>query len=225
MAGETTLEFVPGKGEPLICGLELSAEDPDRITAITPEDVLRSLKLDRAEVVTLPEQWIFKLDAEDKGVKGRWADPALDVSDWKPIRTDKDKGWNGQGFDNPTPAYGWYRIKLPLTKKQLEGKKHLYLHFGAADEDAYVYLNGRMIFEHSGATTGLPIEDIWTTPFSVPLKSDFNRNGENWLVVRVRNTSGMGGLWKPVHVVLNDKELSPGQLKKLFKIRGWPGSG
>jgi len=37
---------------------------------------------------------------------------------------------------------------LPLTEQQA-AVRFKYLYFGACDEDAWVYLNGRQIFDHS----------------------------------------------------------------------------
>ena len=47
----------------------------------------------------LPEDWKFKIDPDNKGVAGRYFGTELDVADWVSIRTDIDKGWDGQGFE------------------------------------------------------------------------------------------------------------------------------
>ena len=201
----------------------IRAEMARRITALGglggPDSVLAGIDVDKVQIVTFPEPWLFKLDHDNRGVKQRWFAPDMDVSDWKPIRTDLNKGWDGQGFANPVPGYGWYGARLPLSEGQLR-TKFVYLYFEAADEDAYVYLSGRKIFEQSVESTGLRASELWTTPFSVPLHPHLNRQGQDMLVVLVRNKQGgMGGLWKQVHVVLSDRQLSPEQLNALFQIR------
>ena len=176
----------------------------------------------------MPEPWPFKIDTQDQGVKGRWFDPAVDHSQWARIRTDQEMGWDKQGFGGEqTVGYGWYRAPLPLTAAQL-AKPFKYLYFEASDEDAWVYVNGRQVFEHSVASTGLPTEALWLTPFAVPLTGvgpegrmietvDLGR--KNLLAVRVYNSQAMGGLWKPVHLILSDDQLNSEHLAALIKMR------
>ena len=61
------------------------------------------------------------------------------------------------------------RARLPLAKKDLR-MKYKYLHFGAVDEEAWLYLNGKLFFEHTVESTGFMPEELWITPFIVPLK-------------------------------------------------------
>jgi len=63
----------------------------------------------------------------------------------------------------------------------------------------------------------LPSE-IWLAPFIVPL-AGVEVRGADPLSVRVRNTGGMGGVWKPVHLILSDRELTDQQLHALIALR------
>jgi len=194
----------------------------------TPAEWLAEIDLETVEVTTMPEPWPFKIDTKDEGVKGRWFDPAVDHSQWARIRTDQEKGWEKQGFGgDQTVGFGWYRAPLPLSDAQLK-KPFKYLYFEASDEDAWVYVNGKEVFEHSVVSTGLPPEDLWLTPFVVPLTGvgpegravktvDLHNN--NLLAVRVYNSQSMGGLWKPVHLILSDDQLSNEHLAALIKMR------
>ena len=47
---------------------------------------------------------------------------------------------------------------------------------------------------------GLISWEIWRLPFTVPLTGHELRGGDA-LAVRVKNTDGMGGVWKPVHLI------------------------
>ena len=189
---------------------------------------LADIDIEKVEVRTMPEPWPFKIDTKDEGVKGRWFDPALDHSQWARIRTDQEKGWEKQGFGgDQTVWYGWYRAPLPLSDAQLK-KPFKYLYFEASDEDAWVYVNGKQIFEHSVTSTGLPPEDLWLTPFVVPLAGvgpegrmieTVALKQENVLAVRVYNSQSMGGLWKPVHLILSDEQLSSEHLAALIKMQ------
>ena len=181
---------------------------------------LAGIDRSKLQIITFPEPWRFKLvpaafqgrtppDA-DPGTLEKWFDPATDDGQWVPVRTDtKEKGWGQES------GYGWYRTKLPLTAQDAKKGKFKYLYFGACDEDARIYINGQQVFEHSLLTTGLLPEQIWLVPFVVPLK-DVKLSGDDLLAVRVINTEGMGGIWKPVHLILSDQELTKQQVKALM---------
>ena len=179
--------------------------------ALPPEEILKGIDLDRVRIIAFPEPWRFKMDADDQGVDEKWFDPATDDNTWGTLRTDvKDKGWGND------PGFGWYRTRLPLTRQEA-GKTFACLYFEACDEDAWVYLNGEEIFEHSGETTGLLISEIWLTPFVVPL-NDVTLRGEDLLAVRVYNSTGMGGVWKPVHLILSDQQLTEEHVEALVNL-------
>ena len=185
---------------------------------LTPQQVLAGLDLDKIKIVTLPEPWAFKIDTKDDGVAGKWFDPGIDDSQWAKIRSDKELGWDKQGFGgDQTVGYGWYRARLPLGAEDA-ARKAQYLYFEAVDEDAWVYVNGRQLFEHSVESTGMPPSEIWLTPFSVSLEGAELR-GADLLTVRVHNGEAMGGVWKPVHLVVSDRGLTPDQLQALVGLR------
>ena len=214
----------------------IRSEMAERIVALldlgyqirSPAQWLADIDLEGVEVVTMPEPWPFKIDTQNEGVKGRWFDPSVDHSPWARIRTDREMGWDKQGFGGAqTVGYGWYRAPLPLSEAQLK-KPFKYLYFEASDEDAWVYVNGRQVFEHSVASTGLPTEALWLTPFSVPLTGvgpegrmieTVALGRKNLLAVRVYNSQAMGGLWKPVHLILSDDQLNSEHLAALIKMR------
>ena len=84
------------------------------------------------------------------------------------------------------------------------------------------------MFEHSVASTGLPTEALWLTPFSVPLTGvgpegrmieTVALGRKNLLAVRVYNSQAMGGIWKPVHLILSDDQLNSEHLAALIKMR------
>ena len=192
---------------------------------LPPEQALAGIDRDKVRIIVFPEPWRFKLvpvasatlqgtnppDA-DQGTTEKWFDTATDDSQWGPMRTDtKEKGWGQE------TGFGWYRTRLPLTAQDAQ-RKYKYLYFGACDEDARVYINGQQVFEHSVQTTGLLPEQIWLVPFVVPLK-DVTLRGNDLLAVRVVNTEGMGGIWKPVRLVLSDQELTTQQVKALVELK------
>lgn len=175
------------------------------------EKLLAGVDLRRVKIVQFPEPWKFRLDPTSAGVKGNWYLPSVDDSKWGTLRTDTEaKGW---GSDMGS---GWYRTRLPLTAAQVKAGKFHYLYFGANDEDTWVYLNGKQVFEHSYATTGLLPSKIWTTPFSVSLHKSLLK-GRDLLAVRVYNRGSMGGIWKPVYLISSDKALTKQQIRAIME--------
>ena len=183
----------------------------------TPEQLLKNVAIEKVRITKLPEAWRFKPDPDDVGVNQDWFKRGTDIKAWSPIRTDIDKGWESQGFAEAQIGHGWYRTALPLDKADLAAN-HKYLFFEAVDEEALIYFNGRRIGEHTHASTGLPISRLWRKPFSVAL-TGIQLAGRNDLAVRVSNSTGMGGVWKPVHLVVSAQELSVEQIKALATIR------
>jgi hypothetical protein len=183
---------------------------------LPPEEVLAGIDRKRVEVIAFPEPWRFKMDVKDRGAREKWFDPSTDDSGWTPMRAntgytrEKSGGWGNE------PGFGWYRTELPLTKRDAK-KKFKYLHFGACDKDAWIYLNGRQAFEHSCQTTGLLPSEIWITPFVAPL-TGIKVHGRDLLAVRIYNSGGMGGIWKPVHLIVSDRKLTNQQVMALIKL-------
>ncbi|MAE65109.1 MAG: hypothetical protein CMJ18_12635 [Phycisphaeraceae bacterium] len=195
---------------------------------LTPAEALAGIDVERIRIVALDEPWRFKLveldvdtvmgpdqDAADEGLQGRWFDPTVDDSQWTRMRV--GTGYTretGGGWGNKS-GYGWYRTELPLANQDAD--RFRYVHFSACDEDTWVYLNGREILEHSLESTGLLTSEIWITPFVVPL-NDAALRGNDLLAVRVRNTEAMGGIWRPVRMVVSDRELTDQQVKAVIEL-------
>jgi hypothetical protein len=161
----------------------------------------------------LAAEWRFAPDPKDVGVSEEWFAEARDDSSWATVRTDKGTGWESQGFADYT-GYGWYRqrVEAPAGPEH----KHLYLYFGAVDEDAWVYVNGQSACEHTCASTGLAPEQIWLTPFCFDVRPYLRPGQASMVVVRVLNRLGMGGVYLPVHLVATDRELDAELIRALL---------
>ena len=83
------------------------------------------------------------------------------------------------------------------------------------DEDAYIYLNGELVCEHSCASTGLDLEVIWETPFTFDIKPYLTPGRPNSIAVRVYNRQGMGGIWLPVYLIGMDREMDISRIRLL----------
>ena len=179
---------------------------------LTPEQTVAGIDLKRVRVIAFPEPWRFKMDPKKKGVTEKWFDPALDDEEWGLMRTDTGWGWGRNRAGD-----GWYRTKLPLNDQDTK-RKFKYIHFGACDEEAWVYLNGRQLLDHSCEAMLLTLVQIWVKPFIVEL-SGMDVSAGDLLTVRVRNSIGMGGIYKPVHLIVSDQELTKQHIEALLKLK------
>jgi len=119
----------------------------------------------------------------------------------------------------------WYKRSFDYTKS---GKNRLFLHFGACNYFAAVYLNGEELGEHEGGFT----------PFDFEITDRVRAHG-NFLVVRVNNARGKdqvptvntdwwnyGGITRPVTLVEVPETFVQDYLVQLEKgsthqIKGW----
>lgn len=145
------------------------------------------------EVLDLKDGWKFTLDPKGIGTELGWAKPGFDDSAWKPIRI--DKGWDVQEWGK-YDGLGWYRLHFKVPKNVAD--KRLFLTFGAVDEDAYVWLNGKYIGRHFG----------WDSPFHFEVTDAVTFDGDSVMAVKVYDTVYQGGIWKPVKLVSVDKKRS-----------------
>lgn len=174
---------------------------------------LREIKPGEVTIRPLAPEWRFATDPKDTGVKEARFGEGLDDSKWATVRSDRGNGWESQGFADYL-GLGWYRQRL--TPPAEPARKHAYLYFGAVDEDAWVYLNGQQVFEHSCASTGLTPDQIWATPFVFDAAPHLRPGQPNTLAVRVFNRLGMGGIYLPAYLVLTDHELDAPLIQALI---------
>lgn len=172
--------------------------------ALRVKQDLTQISLDEVTILPLSDEWRFATDPQDRGVTDGWFAADFDDSAWATVRSDTGTGWERQGFPDYT-GVGWYRRDVDIPADL--GREHFYLYFAAVDEDAVVYVNGELLGEHTCASTGLAPEQIWLTPFALDARGRLRPGERNTIAVRVYNRLGMGGIYKPVHVVAADREL------------------
>lgn len=139
--------------------------------------------------INLPlDGWKFQLDNTQAGHLNGWHKVNYDDSRWKKISI--GKSWEKFGYDYDGVA--WYRtkFKLPPKPKQIAAE----LHFGAVDEDAWVWLNGVYIGQHVMGAAG------WDEPFNLDVSKEVKWNQENQIIVRVYDNIYAGGIWKPITI-------------------------
>ncbi len=101
--------------------------------------------------------WRFRKDPEDAGVKAEWFRPDADLKDWAPIQV--PNFWDTSLGEYI--GYGWYRTTF-IMSKEWQGER-LALEFGAVDEQAWVYVNGVLVGEHTAKSTGKDVRALWTS--------------------------------------------------------------
>ena len=162
-------------------------------------------------VVPLGPEWHFATDPNDEGVSSRWFDSGFDDATWATIRSDQmGIGWEGQGFAGKDGrgyvGSAWYRARLP--QLPLKRQRFVYLHFGMTDEQAWIYINGQQVGEHSVESEGKPMQAIWDEPFGVEIAEHLQEGDPPVLALRIHNAALAGGLRRPASLILSDVPLS-----------------
>lgn len=152
---------------------------------------------------TPPGPWLFRIDPLEQGVKEAWFGPQVKAADWLPARV--PGFWaETEGVGN-YQGYGWYRTVFTVPA-EWQGRTVRVL-FGAVDEQAWVYVNGKLVREHSVKSEGKSINDLWEEPFAAEVApAGINYGKANVLAVRVNNSLANGGIWRPVLVNAVDKK-------------------
>jgi beta-galactosidase/beta-glucuronidase len=131
--------------------------------------------LRRADWLSLDGEWAFAFDDEDRGIgESWWADegPAFPLSIRVPFSY--RAALSGVG-DRSRHDILWYRRSFELPES-FEGKR-VFLHFGAVDYEAEVWVNGAKVASHRGGSS----------PFQAEI-GPWLRDGRNSLALRAMDT-------------------------------------
>lgn len=133
----------------------------------------------------LDHDWRFQTDAGNQGCAQGWMNPDFPDDAWPFLNAQTQ--WQEQGFADYKGA-AWYRKTIQMPGALRKGRKLLLL-FGAADGDAKVYLDGKLIGEH------LLRENLagWNEPFFFDI-TPAATNGKHLVAARVCKTIYSGGL-------------------------------
>ena len=188
--------------------LEVAAKDPESGVEAFAHDALAKLAKQREEetaakdlwadlwpaneeVMTLPEgAWRFKTDPDAVSMKEKWYAKDYDDSRWKAIKV--GEFWERQGYKD-FDGIAWYRRKLTLPA-ELAGKRIIFA-FGAADENALVFIDGEEAGQYDIGSGG------WDKRFELDLTEHVKPGVEQTYAIRVIDSVGGGGLWKPIKVI------------------------
>ena len=185
-------------------------------SAPTPAELSKAA-VDGGEAILyrLSADWKFARDTDDVGRKEQWFAPAFDDGAWGLCRTDLGVGWEWQGFTGDGAS--WYRKSVSVPDEL--NQRYLYFYFRAVDEEAWVYIDGKLMHENSVATTGLEPFQLWVAPFSFNAREALKASQSHRLAVRVYDSAAMGGIYLPVFLVGSDVPLTTKEITDLVKVR------
>ncbi|MCX7597945.1 MAG: beta galactosidase jelly roll domain-containing protein, partial [Armatimonadetes bacterium] len=145
-------------------------------------------------------EWHWKADDRGEASAAEMADPDMDDSSWEPAAINQDVFGGRTGF-------AWFRTRLPDV-----AAKTRRLYFGSVDDDAWVYLNGKLVGTHSG----------WGEDFEVSLDSAWREGGPNVVAVLVQNSGGgPGGLYRRVLLQADADMIARGPAAPDFDDSTW----
>ncbi len=128
----------------------------------------------RSSWANLNGRWQFRFDAQDQGLREGWQKPdAPSFAREIVVPFPWESELSGIHQVKDAPKIGWYRRPFRVPKS-FRSDDHVWLHFGAVDWRADVWVNGRKVAEHEGGYT----------PFEVDVSDACVRDGDNVLVVR-----------------------------------------
>ena len=121
------------------------------------------------------EKWRWKESKQGAEEAEEMAAPGLDISGWGETEPGSDVFKGKKGL-------AWFRAELGALPAGPTGRPRLY--FQSVDDNATVYLNGKLAYYHEGGDS----------PFEINLNYTWNDGGPNELAVLVHNTGGSGGI-------------------------------
>lgn len=161
-----------------------------RKTMRLKDDPTHDQEVEIVKSIALPlSGWKFKIDPMSDGHKKKVFETAYNDSGWKNIRiaaTWEEQG--NKGYD----GIAWYRLRFKMPPRMEHNAVEV--HFEAVDESAWIWLNGIYVGQHDLGANG------WKTPFWIDITKEIKWGEENLIVVRIQDTSGAGGIWKPAFI-------------------------
>ena len=181
--GPLATDFKPLKRKVVKGYIKSAKGRPD----VVDKKVFAPLMRKYCEIYDFPKAWKFKTDPDSSGRKQKWFENwprqsrSIRIDDW----------WEPQ-LKSTYIGNAWYEINWKAPQDW--SKKKLILAFGAVDEQAWVWLNGKFIGAHADGIAG------WNTPFEFDITGKVALGQENKLTVLVSNSAGVGGIWKSVKI-------------------------
>ena len=173
----------PGEKNPIQFEIKLEAE---KLPGYSDEATFAEMHKTMTGLMDFPKDgWRWSRDPKDSGQKNGWYLKNFNDSKWGILSIGKFWEQQGKQYD----GFAWYRIKF--TSPRIEDGKKVFLAVGAADESAWVWLNGKLVGKHI---------DGWDIPFALDITKAV-KQGENTLAIKVLDKMMVGGLWKSIKLM------------------------
>lgn len=141
--------------------------------------------------------WRFRKDTDNRGTDEKWYLTTPQEDEWAAVET---PGTWEDGYQ----GYAWYHNTVNLPKDWKD--KPLTLLFEGVSEEAWVYVNGQFVGEHTVSAKKLPPAILRTWPFELSVPEKLLEPGaENSVVVRVHASHHPGGFSGPVYGFVRDR--------------------
>ena len=121
------------------------------------------------------DKWSWKTSERGEDEAEAMAAPGLDLSGWQETEPGTDVFEGKEGL-------AWFRTELGDLPPGPTGRPRIY--FQSVDDNATVYVNGKLAYYHEGGDF----------PFEINLNYTWNEDGPNEMAVLVHNTGGSGGI-------------------------------
>lgn len=147
------------------------------------------------EVAEVPLHWKFRLEVDDPHPQRHaYSAPGFDDTDWSIISI--GRAWEDQGYAG-YDAGAWYRTTITVAADSV---RPVLMAFGGVDNDAFVYVNGRLAGQHHS----------WDLPFILDVSDHVVRDGENFVALFVYDGANMGGVYGLINVHQPTEEIETG---------------
>ena len=147
--------------------------------------------------INFAPKWYFKKDAKNIGISDKeMKTETFSAKGWTKVEVPARLEATVVG---PYLGTGWYAAEFNVPKDW--SARAIDFLFEAVDEQAWVYLNGKLIGEHSVKSEGVGIGILWNEPFIAHAKAEYIKPGaKNLLIVKTHASKGAQGIWKPVKI-------------------------
>lgn len=148
-------------------------------------------------LAVLPDVWKFRMDPQNVGEKQDWFGTNIRDTGWGALRT-LSGTWSDQGL-RYYKGISWYRTSVTLPAKH-DGRVMLW--FGAVNENATVWVNGKEVGQKPDRNPD--------NPFELDVTAAIQPGATNLIAVRVSsehvNELGTGGIMKVAMIYTTSKE-------------------
>lgn len=154
------------------------------IVSIFTGIMLSSPAMAQSSSRSLDGEWLFKADEKKIGMDEEWFGVDTDLAEWSTVNT--PKFWEDYPGMASYDGWGWFTREFDWQAFD----EPMSIHFAGVDDDAWVWINGVQVGNHSG----------YSDPFVFNVSGAL-RHGKNRVTVLVADNSGGGGMYKPITLV------------------------